>query len=74
MGLTLDMHIHLTTSPNGYVFTHKRTNGATKGGEDLPSFTWENITFGDWKEKRIVDLDVSLPSVRLIPDTFVVTH
>jgi len=54
------MYVYLSTSPNGDVFAHKRTMSYNKEDE-LPSFVWGNITFGDWNEKRVADLNVSLP-------------
>lgn len=64
IGISLDMHVYLSTSPNGDVFAHQRTMSYNK--EELPSFVWGNITFGDWNEKRVADLNVSLPAVRKI--------
>ncbi len=61
-GISLDMYVYLSTSPNGDVFAHKRTMSYNKEDE-LPSFVWGNITFGDWSEKRVADLNVSLPMV-----------
>ena len=49
------MHVYLSTNPNGDVFGHK---------EPLPHFVWNDITFGDWNEARVIDLDVKLPKVR----------
>ncbi|KLO14990.1 cleft lip and palate associated transmembrane protein [Schizopora paradoxa] len=60
IGISLDMHVYLSTSPNGDVFAHQRTMNYNK--EELPSFVWGNITFGDWNEKRAVDFDVTIPT------------
>ena len=54
-GSKLSMHVHLSTSQNGDVFGYK---------ESLPHFVWNDITFGDWNEARVIDLDVDLPKVR----------
>ena len=32
--------------------------------ELLPHFVWNDITFGDWNEARVIDLDVEFPKVR----------
>ena len=49
------MHVYLTTSPTANVF--KGNN------EGLPHFVWDNITFGDWSDNRVVEFDVNLPYV-----------
>jgi hypothetical protein len=60
----LSMHVHLSTSHDGDVFSAQWTSGWRKDqDEGLPSFVWENITYGDWNDARIVDLDVKLPEV-----------
>ena len=60
------MHVHLSTSPTGDVFSSKWTSGYRKDQDaDLPSLVWTNITFGDWNEKRVADFTVNLPTVRL---------
>lgn len=65
LGIDLTMAVYLSTSPNGDVFSHKWTKAWRESGvEDLPSFTWENITFGSWNDKRVVDFNVTLPRVR----------
>ena len=48
------MHVYLSTNPDGDVFGHK---------ESLPHFVWNDITFGDWNEARVVDIDVDFPKV-----------
>lgn len=66
LGIPLAMHVHLSTSPNGDVFSKKWTSGYRKDQDaDLPSLVWTNITFGDWSEKRTADFTVNLPPVRL---------
>ena len=49
-GSKLSMHVYLSTDPEGYVFRHE---------EPLPHFVWNDITFGDWNEARVIDLDVN---------------
>ena len=53
-GSKLSMHVYLSTNPEGDVFGHK---------EPLPYFTWNDITFGDWNEARVIDLDVNFSQV-----------
>jgi hypothetical protein len=53
----LSMHVHLSTSHNGDIFSQWRKD------EELPSFVWENITYGDWNDARVINLDVKLPEV-----------
>ena len=48
------MHVYLSTDPNGDVFGNK---------EPLPRFVWSDITFGDWNEARVIDLDVNFSEV-----------
>jgi hypothetical protein len=53
-GSKLSMHVYLSTDPKGDVFGHK---------EPLPNFVWDDITFGDWNEARVIDLDVNFSQV-----------
>ena len=53
-GSKLSMHVYLSTDPEGDVFGHNNL---------LPSFVWNDITFGDWNEARVIDLDVNFPQV-----------
>ena len=53
-GSKLSMHVYLSTDPEGYVFKHE---------EPLPHFVWNDITFGDWNEARVIDLDVNFSEV-----------
>ncbi|EJD01145.1 cleft lip and palate transmembrane 1 [Fomitiporia mediterranea MF3/22] len=56
------MHVYLSTSPTGDVFSAQWTkNWKESEDEGLPHFVWENITYGKWEDKRLVDLDVPLP-------------
>ncbi|KAI0353459.1 cleft lip and palate transmembrane 1 [Trametes cingulata] len=62
LGIPLAMHVHLSTSPTGDVFSRKWTSGYRKDEDaDLPSLVWNNITFGDWNEKRVAEFTVNLP-------------
>ncbi|KAJ7129221.1 cleft lip and palate associated transmembrane protein [Mycena epipterygia] len=62
LGQRLDMHVHLSTSPNGDVFSSKWTSGYRKDqDEGLPSFVWENLTFGDYNDARVVEYDIAFP-------------
>lgn len=55
LGSKLSMHVYLSTNSEGDVFGHK---------EPLPHFVWDDITFGDWNEARVIDFDVNFPKVR----------
>lgn len=58
------MHVYLSTSPTGNVFSRQWTKKwKDDDDESLPRFVWENITYGDWNDKRMIDLDVPLPTV-----------
>lgn len=52
------MHVRLTADPSMSDILPRRADG------DLPNFMWENITFGDWKESRVVEYDIRIPEVR----------
>ncbi|KAJ7228215.1 cleft lip and palate associated transmembrane protein [Mycena pura] len=56
LGQTLDMHVRFSTSAKGDVqWTSKDED------EGLPNFVWENITFGDYNDARVVELNFNLP-------------
>lgn len=58
----LSMHVHLSTSPDGDVFSPQWTSGWREDRDkELPSFVWENIMYGDWNDARTVNLEVKLP-------------
>ncbi|KAL6305894.1 cleft lip and palate transmembrane 1 [Sparassis latifolia] len=57
LGIPLAMHVHLSTSPTGNVFSPRWKD--QDGG--LPSFVWANITYGDWKESRTAEYEIDLP-------------
>ncbi|KAH7912954.1 cleft lip and palate associated transmembrane protein [Hygrophoropsis aurantiaca] len=61
---SVSMHVYLSTSPTGDVFSRQWTSAWRKDqDEGLPNFVWENITFGDWSESRTVVYDIDIPSV-----------
>ncbi|KAG1752375.1 cleft lip and palate associated transmembrane protein [Suillus paluster] len=62
LGQPLSMHVYFSTSPNGDVFSRQWTS-AWREDQDagLPTFVWENITFGDWKDTRAATYDINLP-------------
>ena len=59
LGISVSMHVYLTTGPTAQVFT--------KNNYNLPHFEWDNITFGDWNDNRAVEFDVNLPNVCTFP-------
>lgn len=63
LGQALDMHVYLSTSQSNDVFIQSKS----KADKDLPRFVWENITFGDFNEARVVELDVKFPEVKSTP-------
>lgn len=52
------MHVRITSDPSMSDILPRRTDG------HFPNFIWENITFGDWKESRVVDYEIKIPKVR----------
>jgi len=60
MGLNLDMHVFLSTSPLPVV----------QPQEGLPHFVWKNITYGDYNDNRVIDLEVKFPEVCFDYDFF----
>ncbi|KAF7355746.1 Cleft lip and palate associated transmembrane protein [Mycena sanguinolenta] len=62
LGQPLDMHVYLSTSPIGDVFSSKWTSGYRKDqDEGLPNFVWKNLTFGDYNEARVVEYNIKFP-------------
>ncbi|KAJ7126473.1 cleft lip and palate associated transmembrane protein [Mycena crocata] len=60
LGQPLDMHVHISTSPKGDVFSSQWTG--KDHDEGLPSFVWENITFGDYSDTaRVVEYNIDFP-------------
>jgi len=62
LGQEIAIHVYLSTSPTGDVFSPKLTSGWRQDqDEGLPNFVWENVTFGDYNEARVVEYDVRFP-------------
>ncbi|TFK43833.1 cleft lip and palate transmembrane protein 1-domain-containing protein [Crucibulum laeve] len=61
LGQKLDMHVYLSTSPNGDPFTKWTAAYRKSNDEGLPHFVWGNITFGDWNDARVAEFDVKFP-------------
>jgi hypothetical protein len=58
------MHVFLSTSPIGDVFSSKWTSSYRKDhDEGLPNFVWKNITFGDYNDARVVEYNINFPQV-----------
>ncbi|KAF9567398.1 cleft lip and palate transmembrane 1 [Agrocybe pediades] len=51
MGLNLDMHVFLSTSPLP----------VAQPQEGLPHFVWNNITYGEYNDHRVIDFEVKFP-------------
>jgi hypothetical protein len=64
LGSVLDMHVFLSTSPNGNVLTEWASTYRKSRDENLPQFVWKNITYGDYTETRVINFDVNFPDVR----------
>lgn len=58
---SLDMHVHLSTSPRGDVFSKGTASYRRDKESGLPHFIWENITFGDFSDSRVVNYDIKFP-------------
>ena len=64
----MSMHVHLSTSAIGDVFSGKWTSGWRDDQDaNLPSFVWDNMTLGDWNDERVTHYDVILPEVSGMP-------
>jgi len=64
LGSVLDMHVYLSTSPNGDMFTKWTSTYQKNRDEGLPQFVWKNITYGDYTDSRVINFDVNFPDVR----------
>ncbi|KAL0580511.1 hypothetical protein V5O48_001498 [Marasmius crinis-equi] len=54
LGQPLALHVYLSTSFNGDVFSKQWTSKWRENqDEGLPTFVWDNITFGDYSDKRV---------------------
>ncbi|KDR84065.1 hypothetical protein GALMADRAFT_236703 [Galerina marginata CBS 339.88] len=58
LGLSLDMHVHLSTSPKGDVFAKWARKDRD---QDLPNFVWKNITYGNYNDHRVIDFEIKFP-------------
>ena len=54
-GTPMDLTVKLSTSDDPFEVLNKN--------ENLPEFTFNNITYGDWNVDRQVDFDITLPQV-----------
>jgi len=61
LGINFDMHVYLTTSERPFDVFMEGTSGISDN--DLPHFVWSNITYGNYKEHRVIDFDVKFPQV-----------
>ncbi|KAI0796854.1 cleft lip and palate associated transmembrane protein [Abortiporus biennis] len=62
LGIPVAMHVYLSTSPTGDVFSRKWTSGYRQDQDaDLPHFAWKNITYGNYDEERVAEYDVNIP-------------
>ena len=65
LGSAIDMHVYLSTSPNGNLLTEWASTYRKSGDEELPQFVWKNITYGDYTDTRVINFDVNFPEVRI---------
>ncbi|KAK7470267.1 hypothetical protein VKT23_001700 [Stygiomarasmius scandens] len=62
LGDNLSMHVFLSTTPHGDVFSKQWTSGYRKDrDEGLPNFVWENITYGNYKDSRVEEFNIVFP-------------
>jgi hypothetical protein len=57
LGIPMSLHMYLTTND---------VPSARESTEGLPNFVWEGIRFGDWKESRVIDLNVLIPKASAV--------
>ena len=58
LGTPLDVQVFITSSPDASsLFSPK------KNDQSLAHLTWDNVTWGDWKDERAWDGVLTLPSV-----------
>lgn len=60
------MHVYLSTSPRGDVFTKGTATYRRDHEAGLPHFVWENITYGDFSDSRVERYDVNFPEARAL--------
>ena len=58
------MHVYLSTSPNGDVFTEWTSTYRNNRDEGLPQFVWKNITYGNYADNRVINFDIDFPDAR----------
>lgn len=63
LGSNLDMHVYLSNSPRTDVFSRLAYPHLKGKDADLPHFTWQNITYGDYNDYRVIDFEVKFPEV-----------
>lgn len=61
LNLALDMHVYLSTSPRGDVFSKGAVSSRRDEAAGLPHFVWKDITFGGWGDTRVVNYDIKFP-------------
>ncbi|KAG5639698.1 hypothetical protein H0H81_005881 [Sphagnurus paluster] len=59
LGQKLDMHVQLSTAPQGQAFTTARWR--KEQDKDLPKFVWPNFTFGDYNAVYSAEFNVKFP-------------
>lgn len=57
------MHVYLSTSPRGDVFSKGTASARRDEAVGLPNFVWKNITFGNFNDNRVVNYDIKFPEV-----------
>ncbi len=57
------MHVHLSTSPRGDVFSKGTVSYRRDNEAGLPHFVWENITLGNYGDSRVANYDIKFPEV-----------
>ena len=57
------MHVYLSSSPTTDVFSRLAYPHLSGKDADLPHFTWQNITYGDYNDHREAEFEVKFPEV-----------
>ncbi|XP_006456744.1 hypothetical protein AGABI2DRAFT_154242 [Agaricus bisporus var. bisporus H97] len=55
------MHVYLSTSPRGDVFSKGTLSSRRDLEAGLPHFVWENITYGNFSDSRVKSYDIKFP-------------
>jgi hypothetical protein len=58
----MNMHVYFSTSPTGDV----DFSGDAGANDGFPSFTWNQITYGDWKLDESKEFDLNIPTVSVL--------